>query len=185
MLALCLAMLDSDRDQAAFRVLYGRCRGLLFQIALGFFHDQSRSEEAVQDAFLAAAQNFSKILPLSAQEQDAYLVIIVKNKCRDILRREKKYVPEEEAPDLDPAPGEDSVHAAVESADVIDRVAGRIGALPGEYREILQRRLLLEQSNAQVARAMGLSESAVSRRFEKGRVLLAEALRKEGIGLDR
>ena len=137
----------------------------------------------MQDAFLSAAQNFSKISPLSAQEQDAYLVIIVKNKCRDILRREKKYAPEEEAPE--PAPGGDAVHAAVEGADVIDRVADRIGALPGEYREVLQRRLLLEQSNAQIARALGLSESAASRRFEKGRALLAEALRKEGIGLDR
>lgn len=183
MLELCLAVLDSDREREAFLVLYHRCRDLLFTVAKGFFQDPGRSEEAVQDAFLSAAQNFQKISPLSAQEQDAYLVIIVKNKCRDILRRERKYAPEEEAPE--PAPGADAVHAAVEVADVIDRVADRIGGLPEQYREILQRRLLLEQSNVQIARAMGLSESTASRRFEKGRALLAEALRKEGIGLDR
>ena len=179
MLELCLAALEDDRDQEEFRALYFRCRDLLFHIAQGFFHDGGRSEEAVQDAFLSAARNFSKISPLNAQEQEAYLVIIVKNKCRDILRREKKYAPEEDAPA--PACLEDSVHARVEGSDVIDRVAALMGALPQKYREVLQRRLLLEQSSVQIARDLGLSESAVSRRLEKGRSLLAEALRKEGI----
>lgn len=179
MLELCLAALDSDRDKAAFLVLYHRCRDLLFRVAWGFFRDPHRCEEAVQDAFLSAAEHFSKISSLNAQEQDAYLIVIVKNKCREILRRERKYAPEEEAPA--PGPGEDSVYAHAERGDVADRVCALIGALPEPYQEVLQRRLLLEQSNAQIARALGLSESAASRRFEKGRRLLAEALRKEGI----
>lgn len=182
MLDLCLAMLDSDRDKAAFQVLYHRSRDLLLCVAMGFFRDPHRSEEAVQDAFLAAVQNFSTISRLDAQEQDAYLVIIVKNKCRDILRREKKYAPEEEAPE--PDPGGDSVHAAVEGVAVIERVADLIDTLPERYREVLQRRLLLEQSNLQIAKALGLSESTASRRFEKGRALLAAALKKEGIDLE-
>lgn len=182
MIELCLSALDSDQDREAFLILYQRCRNLMLQVAMGFFRDQTRSEEAVQDAFLAAANSFSRISSKNAQEQDAYLVIIVKNKCRDILRREKKYAPEEEAPV--PHTEESSVHASVESADVLEQITALIRSMPDLEREILERRLLLEQSNAQIARAMGLSESTVSRRFEKGRVKLAEALQKEGIGLE-
>ena len=144
--------------------------------------DVMLAEEAVQETFLAAARNFSKIFSLSAQKQDAYLVITVKNQCKNILRREKKYAPEEE---WLPGPGRDDTYAQVEESDTVRRVHALLGRLPEEYRQVLSLRLVEGLGNGETARRLDLSQSAASRRFEKGRQLLAQMLREEGIGLDR
>ena len=183
MLAICLAVLESDGERAAFLALYARCEKLLLRIALGYFPgDTGRAAEAVQETFLAAAQNFSKIFSENAQKQDAYLVIILKNKCRNILRKEKKYALEEE---WLPAPGGDLTHGEAEQRDTVRRVHALLGRLPEEYRQVLSLRLVEGLGNGETARRLGLSQSAASRRFEKGRQLLAQMLREEGIGLDR
>ena len=183
MLAICLAALEDDRERAAFLALYARCERLLLRIALGFFPgDIGRAADAVQETFLAAAKNFEKIFSENAQKQDAYLVIILKNKCRNILRREKKYAPAEE---WEPGAGGDSTHAQVEAGDTVRRVHALLGRLPEEYRRVLYLRLVEGLGNGETARRLGLSQSAASRRFQKGRELLAQMLREEGIGLDR
>ena len=183
MLAICLAVLESGGERSAFLALYARCEKLLLRIALGYFPgDMGRATEAVQETFLAAARNFSKIFSLSAQKQDAYLVITVKNQCKNILRREKKYAPEEE---WLPAPGGDLTHGEAERRDTVRRVHALLGRLPEEYRQVLSMRLVEGLGNGETARRLGLSQSAASRRFEKGRQLLAQMLREEGIGLDR
>ena len=53
--------------------------------------------------------------------------------------------------------------------------------MPPTYREILERRLVLEQTPAEVAAATGLSVELVNTRFSRGRKLLRERLLKEGI----
>ncbi len=140
--------------------------------------NESRAEEAMQDAFLAAIKNFSKIRTLSCQQQDAYLVIIVKNKCKDILRRESKFVSEDSAPE---PVGADNTYGSVQTGDTVDRVANLIHQMPDRYEEVLQRRLLLGQNNHEVAHSLRISDDTAAKRFERGRKLLAEALEQEGI----
>ena len=182
MLAICLAVLESDGERAAFTALYLRCEGLLLRIALGYFpNDTDRAADAVQESFLAAARNFSKLAELSEEKQDGYLVVTVRNQCRNILRREKKYAPEEE---WLPAPGGDLTHGEAEQSDTVRRVHALLGRLPEEYRQVLSLRLVEQLSNGETARRLGLSQSAASRRFEKGRQLLARMLQEEGIGVD-
>ena len=53
--------------------------------------------------------------------------------------------------------------------------------MPPAYREVLERRLVLEQSPDEVASAMGLTRAAVNARFSRGRKLLQEKLLEEGI----
>ncbi|MGN0969499.1 MAG: RNA polymerase sigma factor, partial [Evtepia sp.] len=55
-----------------------------------------------------------------------------------------------------------------------------IRAMPEQYRTILELKFVLEWRDKDIARYVGLSESAVSTRITRGRKLLQEALRKEG-----
>ena len=55
-----------------------------------------------------------------------------------------------------------------------------IQAMPEQYRRLLELKFLLEWSNKEIAKHLGLSQTAVSTRLSRGRKLLQERLREEG-----
>lgn len=52
--------------------------------------------------------------------------------------------------------------------------------MPENYRAILEMKYVLEYSNAEIARAMGISENAVAARLYRCRDQLKKRLRQEG-----
>ena len=60
MFALALRLIEHETEQEAFDQLYTRYRGLAFWVAKGYHLSDSDAEDAVQDAFFALAENFSK-----------------------------------------------------------------------------------------------------------------------------
>ena len=62
MLAICLAVLESDGERAAFTALYLRCEGLLLRIALGYFpNDTDRAADAVQAVVDYCTQHYGPL----------------------------------------------------------------------------------------------------------------------------
>ena len=55
----------------------------------------------------------------------------------------------------------------------------RTGAAEG-YRRVLELKLVEEQSNQEIARRLGLNESTVATRIQRGKAMLRERLKKEG-----
>ena len=60
-----------------------------------------------------------------------------------------------------------------------------IRTLPPLYRQVLELKLLLEWTDREMARYLGLSEGQVRTRIWRGRKLLQAALRKEGYEYDQ
>ena len=127
----------------------------------------------MQQAWLQILQNFSKISLIPWDETEPYVVIVISNVCKDMRKREKKYVnqPEEWEP---PAPD------GREPTDAFGRLVALIRAMPENYRRILELKFVLEYSNKEIAAALGMKESTVSTRIERGRKLLIARLREEG-----
>lgn len=85
------------------------------------------------------------------------------------LRQEQRYAPWDETWDMPaPTPGDPRPIVAV------------IQAMPEPYRRLLELKFLLEWSNKEIAKHLGLSQTAVSTRLNRGRKLLQERLREEG-----
>lgn len=55
-----------------------------------------------------------------------------------------------------------------------------VRALPEGYRRVLELKLVEEQSNQEIARRLGLNESTVATRIQRGKAMLRERLKKEG-----
>ena len=53
--------------------------------------------------------------------------------------------------------------------------------LPDTYRAVLEMNLVLGYSTAEIARRLGLTESAVNTRLSRGRALLRKIFEEEGI----
>ena len=100
-----------------------------------------------------------------------YAVTVAKNAAIDLLRAQRHTVSfsDEWEP---PAP--------TDSAGEYAYLVSLVRALPEGYRRVLELKLVEEQSNQEIARRLGLNESTVATRIQRGKAMLRERLKKEG-----
>ena len=160
-LSLYLAALESDGDKKQFRELYRRYHRVMERTALAVLHDPHDAEEAVQEAFLRV------------KDLGGWLVIIVRNEAITILRRRRCHLPLEEG----------WADFAGQSRDLpaYSSMVQLFARLPDTYRAVLEMKLVLGWSTAEIARRLGLTESAVNTRLSRGRALLRKIFEEEGI----
>ncbi len=171
MIPICLAMLSDDMEQVYFQKLYSEYETMMYQVARSVLRDPSFVEDAVQESWLRVATAFYKIWNLEWDSVKGYLVILVKNVCVDMNRREP---PQEELPE------DWDIPLWSGQGNVLDRIVELIRAMPVQYREILERKYVLGYSNREIGRSLGLKESTVATRAMRGRMMLADSLQEEG-----
>ena len=172
-----LAVLDNPDLEDEFRAFFHRYSALALRLARRYL-DASLAEDAVQDSFIAAARRFSMLMDRSEAQRKSYLLITVRNRAIDLLRWEGRYTGLEES---EPLPGGLSGEQAAVAAAGYDALVELILSMPPTYREVLERRLILEETPEEAAAAMGLSRQAVNARFARGRKLLRDRLLEERI----
>ncbi|NLM59808.1 MAG: RNA polymerase sigma factor [Clostridium sp.] len=92
MLALYISMLETGHERNKMTELYEEHRYALLMYALKVTNNnQAMAEDAVHNAFLSIIKEKEKYLYLDSRDFRALSVIIVRNKCIDLLRKEKPY----------------------------------------------------------------------------------------------
>ena len=175
MLAIYLAMLETEEDQRRFMRLFEAHEKKIYAVALRILGDRDRAEDAAQQTWLKLVQNWDRVSALSWGEVEGYVVTVAKNCALDILRSERKTVAFPE--DWDPPAQEDR-------QEEYDYLVSLIRSLPENYRRVLELKLVEEQTNQEIARRLGLKESTVGVRVLRGRAMLKERLEKEGYTYD-
>ena len=171
MLVMFLSMLETEEDQRRFTTLFQAHEKKIYAVALHILGSRDRAEDAAQQTWLKLVQNWERASALLWEETEGYVVTVAKNAALDILRAERRLAAFPE--DWDPPAPEDH-------QDEYDYLVSLIRALPEGYRRILELKCVEEESNREIARRMGLKESAVSMRVLRGRRMLQEQLEKEG-----
>lgn len=179
MLALCLSMLEGEADKELFLRFHARYEKRLYAVAMTLLGSPEQSEDAVQETMVRIAshfEDFKKIYQRDRREVGPWCVTIVKHISLDILRKEGRTEPLDETWDV---PTPDSTQAE----NAYQRLVELIRSMPETYREALELRFVLEYSNKEVARALGLTENTAAARISRGRRLLIQRLREEGYEL--
>ena len=175
MLAICLAMLETEQDQRRFTRLFEAHEKKSYAVALRILGNPDKAEDAAQQTWLKLVQNWDRVSALPWRETEGYVVTVAKNCALDVLRSERKTVAFPE--DWDP-PAQD------ERQEEYDYLVSLIRSLPENYRRILELKLVEEEPNQEIARRLGLKESTVGVRVMRGRAMLRERLEKEGYTYD-
>ncbi len=171
MLAIYLAMLETEEDQRRFTRLFETYEKKIYAVVLRILGDQTRAEDAAQQTWLKLVQNWERVSALPWNETEGYVVTVAKNAALDIVREERKTTAFPE--DWDPPSRE-------ENQAEYDYLVALIRALPESYRRILELKCVEEQTNREIARRLGIRESTVAVRILRGRTMLKERLEKEG-----
>jgi len=84
-------MLDTEKERNKMTVLYEEHNNALYKYALKFLKNKELIEDAVQNAFISILEHKDKYFNLECRDFRASAVVIVRNKCFDILRKQKHY----------------------------------------------------------------------------------------------
>lgn len=172
MLAFFLAVLESEADREKFTELYEQYHELIEKTAMRILKNQQDAEDAVQNTFVQIIRHFEKINEIDGKNLGFWIISVVKNESLMILRKQKRVIPLEDW---------DSVTVEAESVSEYRELVQLFSKLPDTYRATLEMHFLLEYSGKEIARRLGISESAVNTRISRGRALLKEIIEREGL----
>lgn len=147
-------------------------RDALVRFAQRRLLDPSLAEDVVHDVFEAVLSGRASFAGRAALR--SWLTAILKHKIVDLVRQragleslDHAGADEEEPREIEcPQPRPDEV---AEQRERLARTLQRIEALPRNLREVVQRRLLLDQDSAEVCAALAISEENLFVRLHRAR----------------
>jgi RNA polymerase sigma-70 factor (sigma-E family) len=145
----------------------------LVRLAVLLVHDVQTAEEVVQDAF--EAMHLASRRLRDSEKALQYLRQTVVNRARSVLRHRK--VVDMHAP----KPGPDEPSAEHAALAILERsaVAAALRSLPERQREAIALRYYADFSEADIARAMGISKGAVKSHTARAMASLKTILTRE------
>ena len=166
-------------DDRAFELLYGRYHRRIASYVFGMVGDHGRSEDLVQEIFVAALRRMRATeRPIAFKP---WIYEIARNACIDQFRRSRRaeevsFDAEEATGALDsgrlcPSVGPD---AAVHAKQQLDDLCGAFGGLSDSHHEILVMRELEGLSYREIGERLGLSRPSVESTLFRARKRLTE-----------
>jgi RNA polymerase sigma factor (sigma-70 family) len=164
-----------SRDADAYAQLVQRYAGMVYAVARRATGSVTDAEDVCQTCFLELAKRASQIRgPLAT-----YLHKAAAHRAADVVRnRATRHRHERAAATADAAAAIDE-HAELDA--IVVQVDAALAELPDDLRLPLIEHYLRGQSQANVAAALGVNQSTVSRRLRDGVERLREALAHQGI----
>jgi len=144
--------------------------------------DMAVVEDCVSQSMMKILKNLNSIGDVFCDETRSYIVIIVRNTAKDILRSRQ----------IHPYDNDDNEvleNIIDEKSDVSEKVATTegynilvqfISELPGKYRDVLYLSLVEGHSHHEISDLLGISESASKMRLNRGKLELKNKLRDGG-----
>jgi RNA polymerase sigma-70 factor, ECF subfamily len=157
-------------DKEAFLELLKGREAVLYRIAYSYFKDSERASDAVQDSILIAYKSIGNLKDLDKFK--SWITSILVNRCRDILRREKRIEYEELKDEVIDISRFQSVQRSVK--DDYSRVEERLdilsllGELDDKYREVIRLKYLGDYTIQEIARTLDIPEGTVKSRLNFG-----------------
>jgi RNA polymerase sigma-70 factor (ECF subfamily) len=169
-----LAVRD-NRDRKAFSVLFDhfapRLKGFIMRSGTG----SAQAEEIVQEVMLTVWRRADQFDPHRAQVS-AWIYQIARNRHIDVIRKERRPVPEELGHGPDSEPDASQMLAVEQETERLKQALSRLGP---DQREIVERAYLGEMSHQEISAQTGLALGTVKSRIRLG----LERLRHELKGL--
>lgn len=160
-------------ETEAFGSLVERYQGLVCAVSYSATGDRVLSEDVAQETFLAAWVQLTELR--EPGKLRGWLCAIARNLGLKALRRSGREVPTAETPESDAIGAPSPLDATLE-AESARLVWDSLRRIPATYREALVLYYQENQSVAEMAVALGISENAAMQRLSRGRRHLADTV---------
>lgn len=141
----------------------------LYKVAMGYFGNDDKAADAIQDAIVSGYENIHKLR--KPEYFKTWLIRILINKCNSRKRADSRFTSLEAVPEQ---AYEDSGHANAEFNMVLAQ-------MDEKYRLVLVLHYAEDFTVEQIAQALGISQSAVKSRLRRGRSKMKDIFFKCGM----
>ena len=174
MIAIYLALIDDEKDKIEFREIYEEYSKQMWYVANEILHDRFLAEDAVHDAFLGIARNFSKIRSFEPKTIRAYVITSARNAALMIERKNRS----DNTIDIERLYEirDDKATADINRIEMLDFAVSVINRLPELYREVMYLRFILELSDKEIALQLGKNQNTVSQQISRGRKMFIKIM---------
>lgn len=176
MLLFYLSLIENEEERSKFEKLYYEYRRLMKYIAFDILKDNQLAEDAVHNAFIKLSNHLNKIDEISCHKTKSFIVIVIENTAKDMYRKRKREA-DVHLEEITRFNGSDDFSLSSYS---IENIVSKIESLPAIYRNVLVLKYLQDLDNKEIAKLLNLKESAVRKRLERAKDMLAELLQKDG-----
>ena len=150
-----------------FTEVYRAFMADMYRLAFSYLRNPSDAENIVQDIFL---RNYLSP-PKNEESLKSYLMSSVRNGCLDELRRRKREKETFESMAHDP-----SMNQSEDGSRKAENLLLLIGRLPEKYGAVIRMRYYSDMSVKDISEALGITESNIKKRLERGKKMLKEML---------
>ena len=179
-LATYLNMITGQTDKLRFEQLYHSYRKQMLAVAYRILENPDDAEDAVQDALLGIVKSISSLRELEDTALRAYVLTAAKNAALKILYRNKKGTDTERILELDYKESESVFQTVLNTMDA-DLLLRAMRQLDPIYRDVLLLTYVQECDLQETAATLSRKEETVRKQLYRGRKLLIELCRKEGL----
>lgn len=179
MLLFYAAMIDEKPDQLRFERIYNSYRRQMLVVADRVLHDLDEAEDAVQNALMGIARNIQSV-PKDERVERAYVLTAAKNAALTLLPKKQQWDAMADISELNVAADDDLFRQVVSCQDY-DLLLRAMRKMEPPYREVLLLVYVQEQSLKAAADILCRKEETVRKQLLRGKRLLIELCRKEGM----
>ncbi len=178
MLLICLSAVEDPHDKIEFEEVYEKYKKQMWYAANAILGDAYLSEDAVHEAFIGIARNFSKVKTLDPTAMRAYVITASANSARNMLKK-SKFRQEADIEQLFDLRDEkaDSELNEIETKDLANRI---IAEMPEKYTDVMYLRFVLNLGEKEIAEQLGRNINTVRQQISRGRKLFISIMSKGG-----
>lgn len=178
---LCYLMLiDNEEDRQKFKKIYIIYRMKLQYVAFSILQDSHEAENMVHDTFLTLIDNLDKIDEAECNKTWNYIVTILKNKCFNYIKKQKKCeVTEDEMIDVPDENAED-IASGILQDEMINVLSKSIQRLKYPYKEVIYLQYYNGLSSKEIGKILGISAENVRQIAKRAKKRLKETLIEMG-----
>ena len=180
MLQTLLTLIEEQADRIRFEDIYNGYYKQMLMVAGSVLDNQADAEDAVQDALLRIARNMTALRNREDWAIRGYVLTVVKNAALQIHNRDRRYGKKTDSRS-NPMEETDGVFQRVINLLDYDLLLRAVQHLDYRYRQVLTLAYLQEMCPREIADLLGRKEDTVRKQLYRGRKLLIDFCKKEGI----
>ena len=180
LLTIYLSMLDTEQERKKMTDLYEDHKYALLMYAKKIMGNQSMAEDAVHNAFISIIQKKEKYLNLDCMDFRRSAVIIVRNKCIDILRKQKPFVNKSiEELEIFLESGEEPVDEQVIFESEYELIRKYLNSIDEISKQVLIMKYILNMSYKEIGEELGMTLKHVDTRIMRAKDKVRKLMEKD------
>ena len=170
-----------EEDGETLELLYRTYKNKMFYIALKLLEDSSEAENIVHDTFLILSEHLERIGDIKDKKTWNYIVTILKNKCYNFLKRNKRIeLTEDEEVFEQPVEMYNLLENQLLKEEAEEFLNTLIKGLKYPYREVIYLQYHNKLNSRQIAELLRTSPANVRKISSRAREQLKKEMQKKG-----